>query len=121
RSRRPRRAAQDRQRTSHARQHPQLHPRQPGLPLMFDDETDSLPSSLPPARPVLTWPGGKRRMLKYILPLIPDHLRYVEPFGGGLAVFLGKPPSHVEVINDIQSELVSFYRCVRYHLDALMD
>lgn len=86
---------------------------------MFDE--NHIDSSLPTARPVLTWPGGKRRLLKHILPLVPDHLRYVEPFGGGLAVFLGKPRSHVEVINDINSELISFYRCCRRHLDALLD
>ena len=46
---------------------------------------------------------------------------YGEVFGGGLAVFLGKPESEVEVVNDINGELVSFYRCCKYHLDALLD
>jgi DNA adenine methylase len=76
---------------------------------------------LPKPRPVIGWPGGKTRMLKYILPLIPPHLRYCEVFGGGLAVFLNKPASDVEVINDINGELVSFYRCCKFHLDPLLD
>ncbi len=76
---------------------------------------------LPDARPVISWPGGKRRMLKYLLPLIPAHLLYAEPFGGGLAVFLSKPRSDVEVINDINGDLISFYRCAKYHLEALLD
>ncbi|WP_221029904.1 DNA adenine methylase [Actomonas aquatica] len=85
---------------------------------MFEDEPKF---ELPKARPVIGWPGGKGRLLKHILPHVPDHLVYVEVFGGGLAVFLGKPPSDVEVINDINGDLVSFYRCCKYHLDPLLD
>jgi DNA adenine methylase len=44
----------------------------------------------------------------------------VEPFAGGLAVFLSKTPSPVEVINDINHDLVGFYRCVRFHRDELL-
>jgi DNA adenine methylase len=60
-------------------------------------------------------------MLKALLPLIPEHLLYCEVFGGGLAVFLSKPESDVEVVNDINGELISFYRCCKFHLDALLD
>jgi DNA adenine methylase len=77
--------------------------------------------ALPAPRPVISWPGGKTRMLKHLLPLIPEHLLYAEPFGGGLAMFLAKPPSDVEIVNDINGELVSFYRCAKYHLEALLD
>lgn len=36
-------------------------------------------------RPIVPWIGGKRRLLRYILPLLPEHTTYVEPFvGGGL-------------------------------------
>lgn len=69
--------------------------------------------------PAVHWPGGKSRHLKSILPLIPEHDRYVEPFGGGLAVFLAKPPSEHEVINDVNRDLVAFYRNARLHLSAL--
>jgi DNA adenine methylase len=75
---------------------------------------------LPTARPVIGWPGGKTRMLKYILPLIPPHLQYCEVFGGGLAVFCAKERSDVEVINDINGDLVAFYRNARAHLEALL-
>ena len=73
-----------------------------------------------PIKPAVRWPGGKTRMLKDILPLIPPHSCYVEPFAGGLAVLLAKPPSKTEVINDINSDLVSFFRCVKYHQDELL-
>lgn len=84
-------------------------------------EDPATPPELPRAKPAYAWPGGKTRMLKYILPAIPPHLTYVEPFFGGGAVFFAHPQSHVEVINDINGELVSFLRCAKYHLDPLLD
>lgn len=71
-------------------------------------------------RPAVSWPGGKGRLLKYILPLIPRHTCYCEPFSGGLAVLLAKPRSKVEVVNDLNGELITFYRCVRFHADVLL-
>jgi DNA adenine methylase len=68
----------------------------------------------------VSWPGGKSRLLKHILPLIPAHECYVEPFAGGLAVLLAKERSKLEVINDANGDLVTFYRCVRYHSDVLL-
>lgn len=77
--------------------------------------------TLPAARPVIGWAGGKTRLLKHLLPLIPEHTLYCEVFGGGLALFCAKQPSHAEAINDINGDLVSFYRCCKYHLDPLLD
>lgn len=71
-------------------------------------------------RPAISWPGGKTCMLDTILPLIPKHDCYVEPFAGGLAVLLAKPRSKNEVVNDIHSDLITFYRCVRFHRDELL-
>lgn len=71
-------------------------------------------------KPAVSWPGGKSRLLKYILPLIPRHTCYCEPFSGGLAVLLAKPRSKVEVVNDLNGELITFYRCVRFHPDVLL-
>jgi DNA adenine methylase len=52
----------------------------------------------------ITYYGGKQTLLKYLLPLIPQHKMYCEPFFGGGAVFFAKPKSEVEVINDINVE-----------------
>lgn len=73
-------------------------------------------------RPILAWPGGKRRLAKHILPLFDNpHRCYVEPFAGGAALLFMRPePAPVEVLNDTHSELVRLYRCVRHHLDELM-
>lgn len=57
----------------------------------------------------ISYYGGKQSMLKYILPLIPEHKVYVEPFFGGGAVFFGKEPSEVEIINDYNANVVNFY------------
>lgn len=70
-------------------------------------------------KPVLRWPGGKRRLVKQILPLFRPHTCYVEAFGGGLAVLLAKDRSPIEIVNDINRDLVSLYRCAQFHLDAL--
>jgi len=72
-------------------------------------------------RPVISWAGGKTRLLKHLLPLIPEHTTYCEVFGGGLALFCAKTPSAAEIINDINGDLVSFYRCCKYHPDPLLD
>lgn len=76
---------------------------------------------LPKVTPVIAWPGGKTRMLKHILPRIPVHTLYVEPFAGGMAVMLSKEPSPVEVVNDFNGDLVAFYRNAKWHLDALLE
>ena len=75
-----------------------------------------------PARPVLRWPGGKRRMLKLLLPRVPaDAECYVEVFAGGAALLLAKERHPVEVINDINSELVALMRNAHFHLPALIE
>lgn len=71
-------------------------------------------------KPAVSWPGGKSRLLKYLLPLIPEHVCYCEPFAGGMAVLLAKPHSELEVINDVNDDLITFYRCVRFHSDVLL-
>lgn len=59
------------------------------------------------------WVGGKSRLRKYIIPLIAPHSCYVEVFGGAGWVLFGKKPSDVEVLNDIDAELVNFFRVVK--------
>ena len=61
----------------------------------------------------ITYYGGKQNMLRYILPLIPEHTTYTEAFVGGGAVFWAKPKSSIEVINDTNRELINFYECVQ--------
>lgn len=68
----------------------------------------------------ITYYGGKQSMLKYILPLIPKHEIYVEPFVGGGAVYWAKEPSAVEVINDTSGEVVNFYHILQTKFRMLL-
>ena len=66
------------------------------------------------------WVGGKSRLRKFIIPLIPSHTCYVEPFAGAAWVLFGKPKSDVEIINDIDEELITFFRVVREQPEELI-
>lgn len=61
----------------------------------------------------ISYYGGKQRLVPEILPLIPRHTQYVEPFCGGAAVFWAKKPSAHEVINDLDGRVVNFYRVLQ--------
>lgn len=74
---------------------------------------------LPRKKPLLPYYGGKQAMLPHILPLIPPHTVYVEPFCGGAAVFWAKQPAELECINDVNGELVNFYRVAQQAPDRL--
>ena len=64
-------------------------------------------------RTPISYYGGKQNLLKEILPLIPPHKIYVEPFSGGASVFWAKGPSKVEVLNDTNRMLVNFYEVLQ--------
>ncbi len=59
--------------------------------------------------PIIKWPGGKEKELKYIIPNLPMFKRYFEPFVGGGSVFMGINAEEY-YINDISSELADLYR-----------
>ena len=67
----------------------------------------------------ITYYGGKQNMSKLIVSLIPDHNLYCEPFVGGAAVFFAKPPSPVEVLNDLNGEVVNFYQMCKSEFNKL--
>jgi DNA adenine methylase len=70
--------------------------------------------------PLLKWPGGKRRLLGFILPLVPrKYNHYYEPFFGSGAVFFALRPNHA-VISDRNSQLISAYDQVRDNPGAVI-
>jgi DNA adenine methylase len=64
-------------------------------------------------QPPFAWYGGKRRMAAKLIPLFPEHQIYVEVFGGSGAVLFAKPPSNLEIFNDLHSGVVHFYRALQ--------
>ena len=74
-------------------------------------------------RPLLKWAGGKRSLVKRIVEMFPDDIqdrRYHEPFFGGGAVFFHVEPSR-GTINDINPQLMNFYRVVRDSPEELIE
>jgi len=58
----------------------------------------------------LCWPGGKRHLVRKLLPRIPPHRVYVEPFIGAGHLYWAKEPAEVEVINDLDPRLIKWYQ-----------
>ncbi len=65
-------------------------------------------------RTPISYYGGKQQMLRHILPIIPEHKIYIEPFFGGGAVFWAKKPVKCEIINDINMNVVNFYEVLKH-------
>ncbi len=62
---------------------------------------------------ILNWVGGKSQSARKLVELFPEHDCYLEPFAGGLWCLFQKQPSKVEIINDINEELINFYRIIQ--------
>lgn len=61
----------------------------------------------------ISYYGGKQTMLRHILPLIPEHTTYTEAYAGGAAVYFAKEPASLEIINDINGEIINFYKALK--------
>jgi len=67
------------------------------------------------------WYGGKFSHLDWLLPLLPECLHYCEPFAGSGAVLMNREPSPVETYNDIDREVVNFFRVLRESKEELIE
>ena len=67
------------------------------------------------------WYGGKFNHLDWLLPLLPNCHHYCEPFGGSAAVLLNRAASPVETYNDLDGEVVTFFRVLRNQKDELIE
>jgi DNA adenine methylase len=70
-------------------------------------------------RIVFGWYGGKFSHLDWLLPLLPQAHHYCEPFAGSGAVLLNRHPAPVETYNDIDGEVVNFFRALREDPEGL--
>lgn len=77
-------------------------------------------------QPIIKWPGGKEKELKYIIPNAPQFKRFFEPFVGGGSVFMAIKAKEY-YINDFSSELIALYNSIAqsdehfFHYTELMD
>jgi DNA adenine methylase len=69
--------------------------------------------------PPFAYYGGKTTLAPQIADLLPSHEHYVEPFAGSLAVLLAKTPSRYETVNDLDGDLMTFWRVLRDQPDVL--
>lgn len=72
-----------------------------------------------PLKPPFAYYGGKTTLAPKIAELLPKHDHYVEPFAGSLAVLLAKEPVGWETVNDLDGDLVNFWRVLRDNPDDL--
>lgn len=68
---------------------------------------------------LLNYPGAKWGMAEQIISLMPEHRSYLEPFFGSGAVLFNKPKSAIETVNDIDGEIVNFFRVLRERPEEL--
>lgn len=70
---------------------------------------------------VFPFPGGKALLAPWIIEHFPPHKCFVEVFGGSGAVLVSKEPSHTEVYNDQDGDLVQFFRILRDREEELIE
>ncbi len=74
-----------------------------------------------PTRPALRYHGAKWVLSPWIVSCLPaDHDSYIEPFGGSAAVLLRKPRSNLEIYNDLDGDVVNFFKVLREREDELI-
>ena len=73
-----------------------------------------------PRRPALRYYGGKWKLAPWIISHFPPHQNYVEPCGGAASVLLQKPRSPLETYNDLDGNVVNFFRVLRDQPDELI-
>lgn len=73
-----------------------------------------------PKRPALRFYGGKWNLAPWIISYFPPHKNYVEPCGGAASVLLQKPRSPLETYNDLDGNVVNFFRVLRDQPDELI-
>lgn len=91
------------------------------IPLNFyEKEEGGTPINKKEMSPPISYYGGKQRLASKISSYIPKHTVYVEPFCGGAAILFKKPYPKItntnhyrEVINDIDNNLVNFFKQLR--------
>jgi DNA adenine methylase len=72
-------------------------------------------------RPALRYYGGKFRLAPWIISHFPEHISYIEPCGGAGSVLLLKERSLLETFNDLDGNVVNFFRVLRQRKEELVE
>jgi DNA adenine methylase len=76
------------------------------------------------SKPLFIWAGGKNKMLKHYLPIMPKQVdTYVEPFFGGGAMFCHIVENYQPkklVINDVNADIVRIYNSIKNDLPEFL-
>lgn len=64
-------------------------------------------------RPITCRPGGKSKLVKKLLPHIPPHNTYIEPFFGTGAIYFNKEPAKREIINDLDRSVARLHKAIQ--------
>ena len=64
-------------------------------------------------RPITCRPGGKTKLVKKLLPHIPPHNTYIEPFFGTGAIYFNKEPAKREIINDLDKSVAKLHKAIQ--------
>ena len=93
-------------------------------PIYLDSPSQHIGQNLAlPRRKLIAfgWYGGKFSHLDWLLPLLPECHHYCEPYGGSAAVLLNRRLLPVETYNDLDGEVVNFFRVLRNQKDELIE
>lgn len=80
---------------------------------LVDEKLDSNFEPQQVNRSVITSIGGKNRLARRLIELMPEHSVYVEPFGNTASILLQKAPVKKEVYNDIHEDVVNFFTVIQ--------
>jgi len=64
--------------------------------------------------------GGKSKLAPKICAMMPPHQAYCEVFAGAAWVLFYKEPSRYETINDLDGDLINFYRVLKHHPEEFL-
>lgn len=92
-----------------------------GKPVQWVSVAADVGGCMTAQRPALRYHGGKFRLAPWLLQFFPPHGCYVEPFGGAAGVLLRKPRVYAEVYNDLDGDIVNFFRVLRRPLQNSRD
>lgn len=70
-------------------------------------------------RKILKYPGSKWNIAEQLANMIPLHHSYVEPYFGSGALLFNKPPSDIETVNDLDSDVTNLFKCIQKDADRL--